>query len=563
MKQGTVLALLAMVACSAPRPDPDLLASWNGGEIRVAELDTYLLSLPLGQRSPGPEQDPEEWLTTEVERLFERDALRSEGELAIGPAEEAAWQERSLNALRQAFMQRKDDQFDITLDEAREQWEANRAAFRVPETRLFRNLFLAFPEGAGEEKREAVCAQVEDLRRQVVQGASFTELIHRHSESANAALGGLIGPATREQLRGEAGELVFSLEPGIISSVLATPAGCQIFMIQQVRPAEEGRFELVAGRLVQQIAERRRGVWRRELLDAESSKLGVVLPTWMDETPPDDLAVDDVVLTVGERSITWGEAQQRGRTASIPTASALRLMAEQVVFSAALETEFPEVAADILAKLRVLFEDTLRRSSSLRSFFADQPEEILRDHYDDHLSRFQSDPRVELTIYSWPIAEGDPLRSMARPRAFAKSLLVNGAMANDIWEEYAGDAGVSRQSLPQMSLREIINRVPGTSAALASDVFEGAVRGPFRLGNQLVVLQVDVYIPSRQLSYLEALDSVRADLIRERGTELEEAWRQDLAERFGLRLFADNIAAFGTQLVDRLLENVGQEDPVP
>jgi hypothetical protein len=152
---------------------------------------------------------------------------------------------------------------------------------------------------------------------------------------------------------------------------------------------------------------------------------------------------------------------------------------------------------------------------------------------------------------------------MARPRAFAARLLEKNAAASETWEEYAKDPGASRESLPQMSLREVIRRIPGTSAALASDVFEGAVRGPFRLGNLLAVLQVDVYIPSRQLSYLEALDGVRADLIRERGAELEEAWSRDLAERFGLQLFEDNIAAFGATLVDRLLGDAAPEAPVP
>jgi hypothetical protein len=566
VEKATLLALVAalpaIAACSAP-PAPDLLASWSGGEIRVADLDAFLLTRPLGQRSSAPDQDPKDWLSTQVRQLFEREALRSEKGTAYGPAEEAAWQERSLTALRQTFMQRNDDRFEITMEEARVEWEANRSAFRVPETRLFRNLFLAFPEGADGQQREAVCGRVEDLRRQVEQGASFTELIHRHSESANAPLGGAIGPATREQLRGEAGDLVFSLEPGVISRVLTTPAGCQIFMIQQIRPAEEGRFELVASHLIQQMAERRREVWRSELLEREASQLAVVLPPWRNEAPPEDVAVDDVVLAVDGLSVTWGEVQQRARASNVSVGRALQLMAEQAVFSAALEKESPAVAAEVLARERVSFDDALRRSRSLRSYFSDQPEELLRSHYDDHLSRFQSEPKVELTIYSWPIAEGDPLRSMARPRAFAARLLEKNAAASETWEEYAKDPGASRESLPQMSLREVIRRIPGTSAALASDVFEGAVRGPFRLGNLLAVLQVDVYIPSRQLSYLEALDGVRADLIRERGAELEEAWSRDLAERFGLQLFEDNIAAFGATLVDRLLGDAAPEAPVP
>jgi hypothetical protein len=551
------LVLLAAACGRTPEPvDPEVLASWDGGEIRVAELDAYLLSRPPGERFPGPEEEPQSWLREHLRHLFERRALAASVEeeaLAADEELERGFEERARAVLYQAYQRRRDARFEVTADAAREYFEEHRERWESPERRAFRHLFLAFPEGADDAERDRICARAEEIRRQVLEGASFEAMVRRHSDSANAVVGGMVGALTRDRLRGEVGELVFSLEAGEVSEVLRNRAGCQMFKVVQVVPAAEAEFPLLQEEIVRQLAEERRYRWRQELIEEEARIAGAPLPEGLAEGRITDVTADQVLFELGDQRITGRDVAVRSRGTGQPPAAVLQRMIGELLFSAAMEREAPEETGKLLAAARRGYTDDYLRRRALLDYLQSQPEERLQEYYDRHQSRYLSDPQVELTVYSWPIGEGDPLAYLRRPRAFVAAVEEAGGV-EEVWPRFEDDPGVQREAVPQSNLRELAARRPDLSAPLLEEISEGDVLGPYRVGRRLLVVRIETFVPPRQLSFFEVRDRVQRELVQDEGAEMAAEWGERLAEEKGLRIHGENLASFGDRLLEGLLE---------
>jgi len=555
-----VLAALSLLVAGCgrtPEPvDPEVLASWDGGEIRVADLDAHLLSRPPGERFPGPGEEPESWLREHLRRLFERRVLAASAEpeaLATEEEFERGFEERARTILYQAYQRRRDARFEVTVDAAREYFEEHREQWESPERRAFRHLFLAFPEGADDAERERICARAEELRRQILEGASFEAMVRRHSDSANAVVGGMVGAVTRDQLRGEVGELLFSLEAGEVSEVLRNRAGCQLFKVVQVVPAAEAEFPLLQEEIVRQLAEERRYRWRQELIEEEARAAGVSLPEGLAEGRITEVTPDQLLFELGEERITGRDVAVRSRGTGQPPAAVLQRMIGELLFGAAMEREAPEESEELLATARRRYTDDYLRRRALLDHLRSQPEERLREYYDRHQSRYLSDPQVEVTVYSWPIGEGDPLSYLRRPRAFVAAVEAAGGV-EEVWPRFEDDPGIRREAVPRSNLRELVARRSDLSAALLDEISEGDVLGPYRVGNRLLVVRIETFIPPRQLSFFEVRDRVQRDLVRDEGDAMAAAWGERLAEEKGLRIHEENLASFGDRLLEGLLE---------
>ena len=560
---AVVTALLVgvgLTACdtTAPAPEvgPEVLATWENGEIRVEDLDAYLLSLPPGARFPGPEEEPQSWLDRQVRELFERQVLLADGdavaELEADPSFEEAWGQRSRTVLSRTWMEIHNEPFELTPADVKAVYDASPERWKSPERRTFRHLLRTFPADADEAARDAVCAEVEDLRRRIAGGASFEALTLRYSQASTAAAGGIVGAVSREQLRGDAGEMIFSLEAGSVSPVLRNRAGCQLFLVIQVIPAVDTSFELAQETLAGELIDQRRISWHLAKLEEVAAESGVELPDWLGGQAPADLAVDAVLFEHAGEEILSQDLFDLVRTGvSMPVA--LQNAIGDLLFSAALLEESPELAEERLAKAReAMVLDRLRRQE-LRAYLATQEETLLRERYEDRKTAYQSDPKHELTVYSWPIGAGDPLASLVRPRKLV-TVLAGGGDPTTVWSDFESDPGIERQALPQLGIRQLVQRYPSLAPAVLEPREEGEVVGPFRCGDRICVTQVEVLIPARQLSFLEVQDQLRAELIREEGAAMEAEWSRELEERLGFQLYPEHLAGFGGRLIEGLLE---------
>jgi hypothetical protein len=155
-----VATLVVIASCRPPHvSDPDVLAIYDGGDIRVADVDTYLLSLPRTQRLPSPGEESQLWLTQRLSEIFEQRQLTTPERLAQLETDDSfqqAWALRSRNILARAFFRQHLQEPDVSTEEAQTYYDAHREEFTVPERRFIRNLLLAFSPAATEAQQQEI-----------------------------------------------------------------------------------------------------------------------------------------------------------------------------------------------------------------------------------------------------------------------------------------------------------------------------------------------------------------------------------------------------------------------
>ena len=561
---GAFLAatLLAGAACAPPPPSPEVLATWTGGEIRATELDRYLLSLHPRQRSPGAGEEPGRWLRGHLDQIFQHQVLVTDEALEAldqDPAFRAAFEHRSRSALARSYLEQLNETFEITLDEARAFYEEHRESSRTPERRSFYHLLLAFPAGASPAEKAAVCARAEELRREIAGGASFEEMVRRQSDSSNAASGGLVDPVARHQIRGEAGEVLFRLSIGETSEVVRTPAGCQLFHLRQILPALDPAFETVADRIIGALVDQRRQDLYRQYLEELASAEGLTLPPeFFEPEGPSEGPPDQVVFESGEIRITRADVE--ATRAANPAASfgqTLTVLIGDAVFARAFRRDHAEATERGLERIRRgVALPLLLRDSRLAYAEQEAGDEELQDYYQRHRSRYLTDPQVELALISWPLAGGDPVRALRRPRELG-AVLGGGETLDEAWPRFSEDAGIEREAVPLASLRHLARARPGLTSVLRSELVEGTASEPFPLPApdgtvRVAIFQVLTYIPPRQASFLEVRPRVLAEFATDAEVGLGERWQADLETRHGYRVWEEHLLDFSDQLVERL-----------
>jgi len=161
-----------------------------------------------------------------------RDALSAEG-LDMARFREQIRRDIVLNRLRQQEMNRRVDVSEQEIDQfiARNQ-EPGR------EYRLSR-ILIGVPEAASPASIEAARDEAQQIVQQLRQGAAFARLATTASDARNALEGGDMGWRPASQLPASAREAVDTLAVGEITDPVRTPAGFQIYRLDDQRGSEQ------------------------------------------------------------------------------------------------------------------------------------------------------------------------------------------------------------------------------------------------------------------------------------------------------------------------------------
>lgn len=137
-----------------------------------------------------------------------------------------------------------------------------------PLTRLdVRRIRLGVPEGASEAQRDSVFSDARRLRERVAAGADFIEVARAASDEPAAARGQVLAYQGHADFSPAADSVVFDLEPGQISPVVATDEEMVFYRLERRRTPE---FETVEDILRRELVAQRR---ERRLADAADSLL--------------------------------------------------------------------------------------------------------------------------------------------------------------------------------------------------------------------------------------------------------------------------------------------------
>ncbi|MEX0374111.1 peptidylprolyl isomerase [Spiribacter pallidus] len=161
-----------------------------------------------------------------------RDALSAEG-LNMARFREQIRRDIVLNRLRQQEMNRR---VDVSEQEIDQFIARNQAPGR--EYRLSR-ILIGVPEAASPASIEAARDEAQQIVQQLRDGEAFARLAATASDARNALEGGDLGWRPASQLPASAREAVETLAAGEITDPVRTPAGFQIYRLDDQRGSEQ------------------------------------------------------------------------------------------------------------------------------------------------------------------------------------------------------------------------------------------------------------------------------------------------------------------------------------
>ncbi len=521
-------------AAPASFDDPQVLAAWLGGTIRIDDLDRHLLAKrPLARLAP-PDRSQKEWLEEQLMQLFELELAQEDEALFV----EESWEVARRPLLVDALLRLETAGDRTTREEARAIFDRYRDRAKTPERRILSNILIAYPEGADAGGREQACARAEALRGDIAAGLSFETAAREHSDSRTAAAGGEIGVVQRASLRGEVREEVFSLEPGRVSRVIPTPAGCQLFFVRAILPATEIDFEEALPQILEQLRQQKTQALIARLLDEESERTSTPLPDF-----------DDPAAAPEFPGLT-PQALASARTRSTTPRQAFGQAVAELMLSRRMLDLHPDEAERALATpKRDALLDWHRRRQRLE-WVERIPEAELLEFFEQRRSQFVSQPGIELTVLTWRLEPGDPVAQMQEPRRVAGALRAGGDL-EAVWSEIEEVA--SRERLPLTDFRSLPSLHPRLSVLIGQSFEQGDVLGPARSGDTIVLARVENWVPSRPLAFAEALDLVRSEYARLHRSVIEEERLAALREEHQLVLNEEGLEQFGGRLLERLL----------
>jgi parvulin-like peptidyl-prolyl isomerase len=130
----------------------------------------------------------------------------------------------------------------VSPEEEKQYYESHRDDFTEARVKVIYVSFAADPRAKSADGRtyrseEEARALMESLRKQIQDGADFTDLVKKHSEDADSrAKDGELGIIRRkDQVPDHIKEAIFALKPGQVSEVVRQPNGFYLFRVEEIR----------------------------------------------------------------------------------------------------------------------------------------------------------------------------------------------------------------------------------------------------------------------------------------------------------------------------------------
>jgi parvulin-like peptidyl-prolyl isomerase len=376
------------------------------GDTTAADLETYILSLPEARRQPAEGQKVVDWRREILEEMLVTRQLTQEASKAnlLATDEGRSYVDaRRIPLLGDVIRNRRiAETVEVTDEEMQRFYDEHPEEFgHGPQIRL-RHIFKRTTREASTEEREAARREIDDLYRQLGEGAAFIELARNDSDSETASLDGLIGRLDPGALGPEIDRIVWALDEGEISEVVSTPTGFHIFKVENhIEPFKmefaEARTRLVR-RFTREETEATLAAYFDELLQASGA---VFDPDGLEGDDDTVLfALDDFELARGdflEDVLALGFGEQR----TVPLREHLEQAATERLYRWEAERlkigEEPEMVAH-LERIEAAASVELAYRSRRRAHLEELEDSVLRAYHERNLVRFRTPQLLRLRL---------------------------------------------------------------------------------------------------------------------------------------------------------------------
>jgi len=525
------VAALGLAVASCAKPDPSVVATFDGGQIRTADVEARILEMPAGQRAPAKGQDAGAWragLARELafERLLAADARRAQAETDPEFVKErAALRKRLLASLYLAKHLREPAPPEES--ELRAYFKEHPEVFR---RRARREVYTIFKRAAPGIDRAPLRREMEELRARVVAGEPFMDLASKHSDSETRHRKGLWGWIAEGSVGPELERVIFSLAEQAPSQVLSTREGLHLFWVSVSEPETRLEFAQARALAARMVQRERQEAAVRALLEPHRGPDSFVptrdeLPTLLASGDPktlilrvggENLYLDELTRLVLEA----GGAQPRP---ALELAQAIveerhrRELASRVALAEGLDRSPAFVQRDAAFQERALAEFQLRRL--LR---AEVDEEALGRYFEDNRQRYATPLLIRAEVLSVPLSRSAP-RHMAELERARAELDAGRTSLPDLARRLAGE--VADQGW--LTLGQLEQVASGMSYWVL-ELRPGRHSAPFRTARRIVVVKV----LSRREPEPQSLEAARPRVVEDYLRHHGQALRADLTARW-------------------------------
>jgi peptidyl-prolyl cis-trans isomerase D len=168
------------------------------------------------------------------------------------------------------------DQFtssiEVSEQEIEEYYKANlKTKFHKPKEVKVR--YIAMPmSGTGTEQKTAARMRAEAVVKEARSGKNFAELAQRESNDSSAAKGGDVGWLAAGQLPPPVEKVLFGLAKGAVSDPVETPAGFQIFKVEDIREEKTLTLKEATAEIVKTLKTEKAKREAAKVIDREREK---------------------------------------------------------------------------------------------------------------------------------------------------------------------------------------------------------------------------------------------------------------------------------------------------
>ena len=156
---------------------------------------------------------------------------------------------REQMAVRKMIMAKADSVAKPTDEELQKFYDENKEGFSQGETVTASHILIKVDPTDDDTAKAAKRARIEDLRKQLLDGADFAELAKANSDCPSASAGGDLGSFGKGQMVPEFEDAAFAQPVGSVGDVVETQFGYHLIKVTDHQKAKELDFNEVKTRI--------------------------------------------------------------------------------------------------------------------------------------------------------------------------------------------------------------------------------------------------------------------------------------------------------------------------
>ncbi len=165
----------------------------------------------------------------------------------------------------------------VTNEEIDDYYQKRQDEFATGTQYHLKHIIMQVPKNADSSVKEGVRKKMEEIHRQIKDGAPFESMALQYSQSSFASVGGDLGLFAGADLSDKLKDAIINTKEGEITPVIETDMGYQIFYVQSIIENDDGLNEEVSEKIREELYNKKLdekfSAWIKDLRDSAHIKI--------------------------------------------------------------------------------------------------------------------------------------------------------------------------------------------------------------------------------------------------------------------------------------------------